>query len=551
MEEKYYYKFDNYKKYNYLEEEMGFFFAQKKRYSNLRFVVEISWESLLNKETEGEVDALIQKLVDAGIDIKDITFTVVKSNHKFNSKEWQLIRAWDKACEQKGVLFGFEDMGKTWSVKQVEVANSKINETADFIRASKCSPYEMVLMAYLTVTSRKYIEEAETDHYSKSRSIYSTMTNEEMVCQGFAEYLKAILQRVGNGNIKIYSNSVACSSNNETIDAYHSNIIIYIKDEKYGIDGYYYLDPTWDCQDENELPNLVFHLVPIPDIKNIKLHIRSEDVLGFATETEQAEELISDVIFGGTYEEEVQFTSDASIFSQEFIDDFLENNPDIIDMLVREHEQRVFNLEYEEMERLEIIVNAEQEVYEMFGGVGVDKITQQDTDELSNAIKQFHENLDAESLMATANKIIERAFERDIGTRVEPKGTKYCSPQKILKMVLDYRMERLEKLRNSKSKTTNRKVLIDNLLDNDFLLEIISNYISENSDPVHIGKTMEALRVVLTKLYPDISPKLIAQRVKDIIEHNTKIVSKHFNRKSQNPFMELKLMGEKSIDCKC
>ena len=258
MYKKYYYNFFAFEAMFEIDENehiRDFLKIRQQEGDDLKFVINFSWDNLLDKDTYSRIDEMLEILAKFGIQKEDIVIGVNKENHRFNSKEWKLVLAVDKKFKEMGIEFGFEDMDKTFTVQEVESANAKINQTVDKIRKEKLSPFECLLAGYLTVTSREYIEEDENEHASISRSVYSVLNNEEIVCNGFAEYLKAIIEKVGDENIKVYSNSIATSTDNKFIDEYHSNLIIYIKDEKYGIDGYYYLDPAWDAYNENEVPN--------------------------------------------------------------------------------------------------------------------------------------------------------------------------------------------------------------------------------------------------------------------------------------------------------
>ncbi len=58
--------------------------------------------------------------------------------------------------------------------------------------------------------------------------------------------------------------------NNEKVSG-HISSIVYLKDDKYNIDGYYYLDPTNDSKKEGESDlRLNYFLVPLKKIKLIK-----------------------------------------------------------------------------------------------------------------------------------------------------------------------------------------------------------------------------------------------------------------------------------------
>ena len=99
-----------------------------------------------------------------------------------------------------------------------------------------------------------------------SRKLYDILENEFIVCVGFSNLLGDLLDKL---NIRNYSISVGVDSSYD--DAFYSEPVegiekstkrlghdrrySYIKDEKYGIDGFYIADPTWDNNLEADLYN--------------------------------------------------------------------------------------------------------------------------------------------------------------------------------------------------------------------------------------------------------------------------------------------------------
>jgi len=120
------------------------------------------------------------------------------------------------------------------------------------------SPYEKFLYAYnITKHYKKYNEVDENDDKFKSRKLYKIIDNDEyMVCVGYANMFHDLLTKLGI-NSTIYSVGVdvgfdsldALSEYSEdAISKYggHSRVIVNLVDPKYGIDGIYQSDPTWD-----------------------------------------------------------------------------------------------------------------------------------------------------------------------------------------------------------------------------------------------------------------------------------------------------------------
>jgi hypothetical protein len=202
----------------------------------------------------------------------------ISFDHKFMSKD-DNIKCYKELCKisqefkDTNVLFGYEDTYKTWTLDEINNANNSISSVAEKISNANLSPMEQLLYGYLEVTNRNYKAEGNYENPSISRSIYGVLNTDKIVCVGFSEFLRAIINEIDSKNIKLFSNNVVASKSicKLKINQGHRNLMVYLKDEKYGIDGYYYLDPTWDAKVGNDFQGFLNHfLVPISDIQNIK-----------------------------------------------------------------------------------------------------------------------------------------------------------------------------------------------------------------------------------------------------------------------------------------
>ena len=120
------------------------------------------------------------------------------------------------------------------------------------------SPYEKFLYAYnITKHYKKYNEVDENDDKFNSRKLYKIIDNDEyMVCVGYANMFQDLLTKLG---INSTTYSVGVDVGFDSLDALseysedaiskyggHSRVIVNLVDPKYGIDGIYQSDPTWD-----------------------------------------------------------------------------------------------------------------------------------------------------------------------------------------------------------------------------------------------------------------------------------------------------------------
>jgi len=130
--------------------------------------------------------------------------------------------------------------------------------------AKELSPFERYIYAYnVTKKYKKYKE--NPDDKNMSRNLYEILQNEYMVCVGFSRMLGDLLDKL---NIKSMDYGVSVDTSYDTVidksavpvaeevvatRAGHARRMVYIKDEKYGINGFYVTDPTWDNDMEQDL----------------------------------------------------------------------------------------------------------------------------------------------------------------------------------------------------------------------------------------------------------------------------------------------------------
>jgi len=144
-----------------------------------------------------------------------------------------------------------------YTLEQAIVASRKLNKNADFINNFKIknvplSPLEKLAVAYKIVTNNVYTDDPNSSQ--NPRNIISTLSGDKIVCAGFASELNALCKRIG----------IPCTYRVTTFGekgnmGNHALCTVNIKDEKYGIDGIYILDPTGDCNPNKDYSNLDFN----------------------------------------------------------------------------------------------------------------------------------------------------------------------------------------------------------------------------------------------------------------------------------------------------
>lgn len=122
-------------------------------------------------------------------------------------------------------------------VYRIHEISSKIEDTL--------SPLEQTLYAYDIV--REKIYKQEDSDYSSSRDLSKILKGNDIVCVGYVNLFGAILNHLGIENRVVELSS----KKDKTIG--HTRIVVYLKDDKYNLNGAFYFDPTFDSKkDEND-----------------------------------------------------------------------------------------------------------------------------------------------------------------------------------------------------------------------------------------------------------------------------------------------------------
>lgn len=185
------------------------------------------------------------------------------------------------SIEQKNDLnsYIFNNINNITNFDNIEVnLSGSVHSLSEYVKYEKklidlimpainFSPFEKYLYAYNQAKKFKKYKENKEDKTS-ARDLYQIMDNEYMVCVGYSKLLGDLLDKLG---IENYEDSVSVDvglddiSNDATVlpdfiydektgemkevkteAAGHARRMAHVVDPKYGIDGYYFTDPTWD-----------------------------------------------------------------------------------------------------------------------------------------------------------------------------------------------------------------------------------------------------------------------------------------------------------------
>ena len=137
---------------------------------------------------------------------------------------------------------------ETISYKEYSQTIEKINEIVNEVKQFNFSKLEQVMYVYDILKERVYKEEEKGESENVSRDLTNTLLGDKIVCLGYSKIFTTILRKLGiNAKEDILRDISGYSG--------HARAEVYLKDEKYNIDGVFYFDPTWDSKknDEDEL----------------------------------------------------------------------------------------------------------------------------------------------------------------------------------------------------------------------------------------------------------------------------------------------------------
>lgn len=228
---------------------------------------EVIFNLSINEYTEPVARALVrcaQKYINAGF---VPSFKIQVKNFDYTANDFENLINLESSLGEMGVDLKFTEFEEEYSVDEALSAFFKCDDFANFVKQTNASPFEKYLMIYRYLTSMVYKENDE--HPLKARQLISVMNSNDIVCVGYSKLMKYLCNAVG---IKCETQKLKIFKKNSSRVGVHQTNIVYIKDDKYGIDGYYYADSCWDSIKKNKEPFLKYllALVPVNDVQHIK-----------------------------------------------------------------------------------------------------------------------------------------------------------------------------------------------------------------------------------------------------------------------------------------
>lgn len=201
------------------------------------------------------------------IENKELIYRFINKYKNFNIliyiNDYKILANLLNDNEYPNLQVGFKNSDEIISYKEFYDMYYKLNEIVEFINYYNLSPLEKVLLVYDIVKANKYKKEKQGENYGISRNLNEIINNDKIVCVGFSNLIDFLLKNLG-----IKSNTMILGYENKNIR--HERNYIFLKDEKYNIDGMFFLDATWDSKKNDKyLDNYLYFLKPFNFFKFI------------------------------------------------------------------------------------------------------------------------------------------------------------------------------------------------------------------------------------------------------------------------------------------
>ena len=222
---------------------------------NLEFKLDV-----YDQESMEMIYTCIQKFLDAGYVPK---IKVDFNGFEFKVSDFDSFIELEDFSKKQGLEIGFVEDSVEYSLDETISAFIKCKSFAEYIKSLDASPFEKYLIIYRYLTSFVYKENKENP--KSARRIISIMNSTDIVCVGYSKLLELLCKEAG---IVCETQKLDVKQTKTGRIGAHQNNIVYLKDEKYGIDGFYYVDSCWDSHKSNREPFLQYNyaLLPFEDV---------------------------------------------------------------------------------------------------------------------------------------------------------------------------------------------------------------------------------------------------------------------------------------------
>ena len=267
------------------------------------------WEMSLDDVSNIKIDKLVElskklelplKLIVKGGDyfteeIKEKVDLLFKDETLIRFRE---INEYLLSINQSELLFIESDItsNNIWQLKHIETADSKIVKMCNVIKENELSPLEAIAFIHKIVT-KSFLYKENEENPGLCRTIIGCLNTDNIVCVGYSHIVKALVDKLDYQRLKVDTvvfKIVTDDDLNSSISEFmsvgtpHMKNLVFISDEKYGVEGAYLLNATFDSKTKNYTQGRGFSqfMLPVEDImhylnmKNIQYKDSFDEFLG-------------------------------------------------------------------------------------------------------------------------------------------------------------------------------------------------------------------------------------------------------------------------------
>lgn len=159
---------------------------------------------------------------------------------EFENKDYDDIYAIKEIMNRYNCVFRYEGTNDEITFEEFIAMRETLDYYKNLILESNLSNLEKIMYAYDLIKSFEYKENEED--LNVSRHIHSIIRDGKIVCVGYATFLSQLLKEVG---VDSFSISTTVPTKEGKMIGHQRNLVM-VKDDKYGVDGLFAFDSTWD-----------------------------------------------------------------------------------------------------------------------------------------------------------------------------------------------------------------------------------------------------------------------------------------------------------------
>lgn len=165
---------------------------------------------------------------------------VKETKYRINNKTYEDIHQLKQMARTSDLKLNYNNSATTATYEEFIGMRETIDYYKELLETSNLSPIEQTTYVFDILKTMRYQENKKDK--SHSRNIHTIVAEGNIVCAGYSEFAKQLLNEIG---IKCVGVSVVCLDEDSN-DAGHERNFVRIDDDKYNIHGLYALDITWD-----------------------------------------------------------------------------------------------------------------------------------------------------------------------------------------------------------------------------------------------------------------------------------------------------------------